>query len=906
MYISEIEENIERLTKSAENPRFIYDLLSSYGLPKASITRLEQGSYNLSKVSGEIIWKRRLYFRELHDADLHAYIDSARKLPSINKHKPRFYIVTDRSTLLAYDAKTDDTLDIPLSDIRKRYDFFLPWAGMEKAQLKLDNPADVKAAEKMARLYDIIRSDNAERFHDASSLHELNVFLSRLLFCYFAESTEIFEKKCFTNTLISHTAADGSDLNAYFDKFFKVLNTPKNEIPDESATKSNKTRKAGDRNHLPDYLAKFPYVNGGLFASTITPPAFSARARKLLIECGSDLNWADINPDIFGSMMQAVVHPTHRGGLGMHYTSVANIMKVIEPLFLNNLREEFLQIGSDERKLIRLIERLSKIRVFDPACGSGNFLVIAYKELRKLEMQIFSQLQKVGRQKTLYLSRIELSQFFGIELDDFAHQIAMLSLWLAEHQMNLAFKQTFGRSAPVLPLRQSGNIIRGNAADRNWDAVCPPGKEWQTYVLGNPPYLGARQQSDAQKLDMARVASHLNGFNNLDYISLFFIKAATYIRGRQASAAFVSTNSLCQGAQVSLLWPHILLSDLEIGFAHSSFKWSNNAKKNAGVICVVIGLRNKSGQPKFIYTGRLANEVANVNSYLVNAPDIFIESRRNAISELPAINYGSFALDDGHFTLSAHERDEIIAADVRAGCFLRKFVGAKELLQGGERYCVWIEESQVKDALSIAPLRRRMESVKKWRAQSDREATRELAAHSYKFAEIRQPSTGYLAFPTISSEKRQYIPVAYLSTDVIASNQIYVIADADPSIMGLLCSKMHMTWVRTIAGRLKTDYRYSSAICYNNFPVPPISERARQELTSCALNLLSEIEKFPELTLAELYEPDKMPAGLIDAHETLDFAVDRTYRAKAFKSDSERLEYLFALYETLVALDAKQ
>ena len=564
MNITQIEDSLKTIIKSLNKESFIYEFLLAYGLPKASITRLKKGNLNLSKVDGEVSWKKKLLFKEIYNEDLHI---SVTELASNIKQNQRFVIVTDYKTLLAIDTKTTDKLEIELKDLPKHYDFFLPWAGMEKHQHQDENPADVKAAERLAKLFDEIKKDNPDDSEGA--IHSLNVFLSRLLFCYFAEDTHIFEEGQFTNAIGSHTQADGSDLNTYLDKLFNTLDT------------SDKSRSS-----LPAYLEAFPYVNGGLFAQKLKAPKFTRRSRQALINSG-ELDWSAINPDIFGSMIQAVITPEHRGGLGMHYTSVPNIMKVIEPLFLNELKVEFEQANGNQKKYGQLLNRLHNIKIFDPACGSGNFLIIAYKELRKLEMEIFKQSQ------TLALSGIKLSQFYGIELDDFAHEIAKLSLWLTEHQMNVQFFKEFGRTNPPLPLKDAGNISHGNACKVEWETVCPKKENDEIYILGNPPYLGARLQSKEQKEDMHHVFEGMQGQNNLDYISCWFKKGADFITYTNSKFAFVTTNSINQGEQVSLLWPVIFNNKLEINFAHKSFKWTNNAKSKANVIVSIVGVSNK-------------------------------------------------------------------------------------------------------------------------------------------------------------------------------------------------------------------------------------------------------------------------------------------------------------------------
>ena len=595
MNIAQIEENIQNLLKDYSEDTFIFNLLEVYGKPKSSIARLQNGNYNLLNKQDEILWKKVVYFTSTKSENLHSQIDEARKNKAITSHQPRFLIITDYKTLLAVDTKTNDTLDIAFSELGKNFDFFFPWAGMEKAHHKSEELADVKAAEKMAKLYDEILKDNPVT--TSEELHQLNVFLSRMLFCFFAEDTEIFPKASFTRSISSHTQRDGSDLNTYLHKLFEVLNTP-------------------DRNKYPEFLKVFPYVNGGLFTDSIHVPKFSHRSRAMIVEAG-ELDWSEINPDIFGSMFQAVVHVDQRAEMGMHYTSVPNIMKVIEPLFLNDLYEEFDKSSDSENKLEALLLRLERIRVFDPACGSGNFLIIAYKEIRNLEMLILQRVNQISKNKTLRFSNISLSNFYGIELDDFAHEVAILSLWLAEHQMNVEFKTLFGSTNPSLPLKNGGYIVHGNAITLDWAKVCPNNDNAEIYVLGNPPYLGARTQEQIHKDDMESVfkASEIASYSNLDYIACWIYKGAEYINSN-SGLAFVSTSSICQGEQVSILWPSILENSV-INFAYQAFKWTNNAKNNASVYCVIFGL-NKFTKVKFLYKDNIRQVVSNISPYLLN------------------------------------------------------------------------------------------------------------------------------------------------------------------------------------------------------------------------------------------------------------------------------------------------
>lgn len=872
MNIEQIENNLKILSKNIHKEEFVFDLLLAYGLPKATVTLLKKGRHNLSKQNGRIILKRKLFFQDANNADLHETIDSLQKDTSTKRHSPRFIVVTDYETLLAVDTKTNEHLDIPIRNIVKHYDFFLPWAGIEKHRHTNENPADRKAAEKMAKLYDEILAENS--IVNAEKIHDLNVFLSRLLFCFFAEDTNIFEDKLFTNSVASHTQNDGSDFSSYLDALFDVLNSK-------------------DTSKYPQYLQKFPYVNGGLFTKKHWIPVFTTRSRKIIIECG-ELNWSKINPDIFGSMMQAVVHPSERGSLGMHYTSVPNIMKVVEPLFLNDLREEFEKYRGSNKKLDELRLRMSKIKFFDPACGSGNFLIIAYKELRKLEMEIIKEMGVFS------FSDINISQFYGIEIDDFAQEIAKLSLYLAEHQMNIEFLQEFRKVSPTLPLRTGGNIVCANATRINWEDVCPKNKIGEIYILGNPPYLGARNQNIEQKEDMDVSIGHINGFNNLDYISSWFYKASRYIEGINAKFSFVSTNSICQGLQVSLLWPYVLKDKLEIGFAHQSFKWTNNAKRNAGVTCIIVGVRNiTKNKPKYIFKNNMLQLANNINGYLLSTGSVYIKERRKPISKVPEICFGSMPNDGGHLLIDEKDYLEIKKNTPGILHYIRKTYGGQEFLKGINRYSLWIEDDKIEDALKIPFIQQRVKAVEKYRRFSKREATKKLATFPYRFGEIRHKETKIIIIPATSSERRYYIPCGFLKKGTVVTNSAQVIYDAEPWIFGIISSRIHMTWVRAVAGRLETRYRYSAGVCYNSFPFPCIIAKQKEEINGHVYNVLEEREKHSEKTLAQMYDPDKMPEGLKEAHYHLDLAVERCYRSRPFTNDEERLEYLFKLYEQM-------
>lgn len=871
MNLAQIENNLKLLVYSLDKETFIYNLLESYYLPKASISRLQKGSLNLSKVPGEVSWKKKLFFKEEHKNDLHLTISS---LKDELKHNQRFVIVTDYKTLLAIDTLTKDQLDIPITDLPKYFDFFLPWAGMEKATHAAENPADVKAAEKMAKLFDEIKKDNPDT--SPEFIHNLNIFFSRLLFCYFAEDTNIFEDNQFSHAVESHTRGDGSDLDAYLNRLFWVLNTPMD--------------KRGD---IPNYLNAFAYVNGGLFREEITCPKFTSKSRQLLIDSGDSNDWSAINPDIFGSMFQAVISPEHRGGLGAHYTSVPNIMKVIEPLFLNELKEAFEEAISNEKKLKELLHRVSKIKLFDPACGSGNFLIIAYKELRRLEMLILKELGGLA------FSGIHLNNFYGIELDDFAHEIAKLSLWLAEHQMNVEFFNEFGRTNPTLPLQEAGLIVCGNACRLDWERVCPKNEGDEIYILGNPPYLGSHLQSIEQKEDVSYVN---NSFSRIDYIAIWFFKAAFFInQTKNVKAAFVTTNSICQGEQVGILWPQIERLNCEIFFAYPSFKWTNNAKSNAAVIVSIIGISNRNENiKKSIFSNGYMRDVDSISYYLIPNFKSYVIKRNLCISDMPEMVRGSEAVDDGHFLLNADEKNNLLSQNPIAERYIKQTVGSFEYLNNVKQYCIWIEDKDKELALTIPEIKNRVNLVKAFREKSKKDSTREFALKPWRYTGIRHINSVSILIPRVSSERREYIPFGFLDKDYIVKDSAYAIYNANPFHFCVICSRLHMVWVRAVAGRLKSDYRYSSNLCYNTFPFPPISSQRKEELTQCTFRILEEREKHPEKTLAQLYDPDKMPEGLKEAHRLNDEAVERCYRSTPFNSDEERLEYLFKLYEKMI------
>lgn len=886
MKSSEIKHNVQHLIDNFSKDEFVFDLLVAYGISKTSVTRLKKGDYNLSKVDGEILYKKKIFFKVEATDKLLSSIDTITKDERILKHKPRFAIVTDHIQIVAKDLLKGKNLDIKIKELPNYFDFFLPLAGSEVYNASNDNEADRNASYKMASLYDLLIEENPNIYISKESIHHLNIFLSRLLFCFFAEDTEIFEQdSIFTNTLAQHTADNGSDTHTFLDDLFDRLDS-----------KSGKD--------YPDFLAKFPYVNGGLFGQKISSPRFTAKARKTLIELG-ELQWKDINPDIFGSMIQAVVIPDYRSDLGMHYTSVANILKLIKPLFLDELYEEF-ENATTVKQLNALIQRISKIKFFDPACGSGNFLIITYKEIRLLEIKILQKITDLEANPTFKWTSVQLSQFYGIEIDDFAHEMAILSLWLAEHQMNRVFEEMlfdYGKSKPILPLKEAGQIQQGNATRRNWNEVCPISNKDEVYIIGNPPYLGARLQDAEQKKDMKFVFHGKNGYNNMDYISCWFSKAKDYIKGFNVKGAFVTTNSICQGEQVALMWPSILSDNIEIDFAHQSFKWTNNAKGNAGVTVIIVGLRNVSNEPKYLFTDNFRKLAKNINPYLLDGLNTVVTGRSKPISKFPEISFGSMPNDKGYLLLDQDERNNLINENSNASKYIKEFSGGAEFVRGIKKYCLWIEDSNLKEAYKIPQIAKRIDNVEIHRLNSKRKATNALAESPHLFGEIRHIDSDSIIIPATSSERRDYIPIGFLNQDSIISNSAMAIYHAQPWLFAVVTSRMHMVWVRNVGGKLEERLRYSAKLCYNTFPFPDISTKQKENLNQYVFDILDERAKHPNKTMAQLYNPSTMPKGLLEAHQALDTAIEQCYRLQPFKNDTERLEYLFKQYEEMLQKD---
>lgn len=867
---------------------FIFDLLLAYGKPQSSVTRLRNGDLNVAADPiCEVAQKKVVYFKETTGDPLEV-LEELKSSPEVVRFSTRFVIVTDFAELVASDAQTGETIGFPIREIDQHFTFFLPWAGMEKAQYVAEAHADVKAAERMGKLFDELLQANPDLLAQPHGRHALNLFFTRLLFCYFAEDTGIFDDGQFTNAVESHTLDDGSDTADFLTDLFAALDTP-------------------DAADKPRHLASFPFVNGRLFTLSAdhVVPTFTMKARQELIAAGR-LIWREINPDIFGSMFQAIVTPGKRSDLGQHYTSVPNILKTIEPLFLEALKEEAEAAHGSVRRLEKLLERISQIKVFDPACGSGNFLVIAYKELRKLEHAILERLAELDVKHSVLFteSRISIENFYGIEIDDFAVEVAILSLWIAKHQMNAEFNDKFGVSIPLIPLKEAGQVRTGNATRLDWNEVCL-NDGGEIYLIGNPPYKGGKSTSKEMKADYPFVFGGRPYSKDLDYIALWFIKGADYIADTKAELSFVSTNSVTQGEHVGLMFPLIFAMGLEIGYAYTSFKWENNAKRNAGVIVVVLNLRSARQGKKSIYTDGLQIEASNINGYLADAPDLFIYRRTKALSpSLPKMTLGSMPKDGGHLRLDETEKARDVSEDPRSAEFIRPFVGSAEFINGLSRYCLWIPDSARSKAERVAPVARRLENVAAWRSDREEVGIRSYSEFPNRFKQNAYRPTESIVVPSVSSARRVYVPMGYLGPESIISSTAFAIYNAEPWLFAVLTSTMHMQWVAAVGGQMKSDYRYSNTIIYNNFPVPPLSESMREKLAVSALRVLDVREYHCEQTLAELYDPDKMPEDLREAHAEIDALVDSIYTKKTYETDEQRLSDLFAMYERMTAEEA--
>jgi hypothetical protein len=821
---------------------------------------------------------------------------------------PRYIVVSDFARIRLYDLDSKTQNEFPLKDLYKHIKLFGFIAGYTTQQITAQDPVNIKAAERMGKLHDRLRASGY-------SGHNLELMLVRILFCLFAEDTTLFEPRgAFRDFLENNTKEDGSDLGPQLSLLFQVLNT----------------REDRRQENLKETYAAFPYVNGKLFEEALPIPSCDSTMRAYLLDC-CVLDWGRISPAIFGALFQCVMDEegsARRRNLGAHYTSEENILKLIKPLFLDDLWAEFESVKRNTTKLFELHKKLARLKFFDPACGCGNFLVIAYRELRLLELAILRA--AYGKQTTLHSIwreiQVDVDKFYGIEIEEFPAQIAQVALWLTDHQMNMKVSEEFGQYFRRLPLIHSASIYCGNALQVDWNKVIPA--EHVDYILGNPPFVGKKEQSTEQKADMDLMFGSIKGAGVLDYVTAWYLKAVHYVKGddrmaglldklpdmpkpprKRVKVAFVSTNSITQGEQVGVLWNELLRLGVKIHFAHRTFRWSNEARGMAAVHCVIIGFALHDSDRKTIYDYPEVNgaphelKVRNINPYLVDATDVLLLKRTTPICPAPSINYGSMAIDDGHLILDAADYKSILEDYPASSTWIRPYVGGEELLNGSKRWCLWLENITPQELRQMQPIMERVERVKQFRSSSGRATTVELAKYPSLFGERRQPKGRYIAIPKVSSENRPYLPLAMLRPNVIANGSLLVIPDPHLYSFGVLSSQMHMAWMRSVAGRLESRYQYSNQIVYNNFPWPSDpTDKQKAAIEGAAQGVLDARAAHPDASLADLYDPVAMPPDLRKAHQTLDKAVDAAYGKKTFAYDAERVAFLFELYHKYTSL----
>ncbi|WP_026787461.1 class I SAM-dependent DNA methyltransferase [Planktothrix rubescens] len=877
-------------SEKSESQSFWNDFFNVFGISRRRVGSFELPIKKADNKQGfiDLLWKGMILVEhKSRGKDLDKATQQAKDyFPNLKEHElPKYILVSDFQKFRLYDLDTNETKEFELKDFLNHVHLFGFMAGYEKRVYKDEDPVNIKAAELMGELHD--------RLKEIGYIgHDLEVYLVRLLFCMFADDTGIFNKGIFWEYIDLHTKEDGSDLAMHIASIFHVLNTPKNKR----------------LKNLDDNLAQFPYVNGKLFEEPLQPAAFDKPMREMLLKaCAFD--WGKISPAIFGSMFQAVMNQTERRNLGAHYTSEKNIQKLIKPLFLDDLYIEFEKAKGSKGKLETLHKKIANLYFLDPACGCGNFLIITYRELRDLEILILLELNKTGQLVTDISSiiQVDVDQFAGIEYDEFAVRVAEVAMWLIDHQMNVKVSNEFGQYFVRLPLKKAAKIVHGNSLRIDWGAVVA--KDKLNFILGNPPFVGKHLQSRNQKEDMQLVFDYMKGLSDLDYVTAWFYKAASIIKNTRVEVGFVATSSITQGEQVYLLW-NSLINDfgVKINFAHRTFKWSNEAKGNAVVHCVIIGFSLFERPRKEIFDYESINSdpqkiiVEKINPYLNSGSLVLISKRSKPLSNVSPITCGNKPSDDGNFIFSDVEKNEFVKKEPLAHSFFRKYIGSAELINNTFRWCLWLKDIPPVELKKMPLVLEKIDKVRKFRENSTAAPTRKTALTPSLFFYISQPDTNYLAIPEVSSERRKYIPIGFLDKSIIASNKLQIIHNANLYLFGILTSEMHMTWVRYVCGRLKSDFDYSSTIVYNNYPFPEnVSDKQKQKVETAAQKVLDTRAKYPDSSLADLYDPLTMPPDLVKAHQALDKAVDLCYRPQPFVSELNRIEYLFSLYEALSA-----
>jgi hypothetical protein len=909
----EIEEAISAL---AEQPfdaaEFPFAFLAAFGNKETTIKRLRTGDGNYSDCGG-VLQRNNAHIAVVPKGEVRKGLAGLKASPSTEKHKVRFAIATDGAWFEAEDVDSGETVACAYADFPNHFGFFLPLAGISTVRQVRENSIDIRATSRLNRLYIELLKENPD-WATAARRHDMNHFMARLIFCFFAEDTDIFADGLFTVTVERMSAKDSSNTHEVLSTLFRAMDT----------RHEDRARAA-----IPRWADGFPFVNGGLFAGNPETPRFTRTARSYLLHVGN-LNWTEINTDIFGSMIQAVADEEERGALGMHYTSRPNILKVLNPLFVDDLREQLAEAGGNARKLLNLRNRMARIRVFDPACGSGNFLVIAYKEMREIEAAINRFRGESSRK-----SAIPLTNFRGIEIRDFAAEVARLSLILTEFQCDVIYRGKQLALAEVLPLNRENWIVRGNALRLDWLSVCPPtgtgvklhgddlfatpleqaeidfeNEGGETYLCSNPPYLGSKWQTDEHKDELRQNFEGLTtSWKSLDYVAGWFVKAAEYGTKTNAVAALVATNSICQGVQVPILWPLIFRSGHRIHFAWTSFKWSNLASRNAGVTVVVVGLSNHHRGAAHLFSvidgsQTLVQEAENINAYLVASRDIEIQPSKVALSGLDEMDLGNMPKDGGNLLFTYGEAEAAVKAEPAISRFVFDFVGSQEYVQGVVRRCLWIRDSDVADALSSVLIRARLEGVREMRLDSEAASTRDFADRPHRFKQIQgRGVASSIVVPKVTSESREYLPVGLLSSHTIVSDNAFALYDAPLWNLSIIASRLHLVWITTVCGKLETRIRYSNTLGWNTFPVPSLTEKNKADLTRCAEGILLAREVHFPATIADLYDPEKMPVDLRAAHERSDEVFERIYIGRRFKNDTERLEKLFELYTKMTNTD---
>jgi hypothetical protein len=876
--------------EEADAKPFLVEFFNVFGISSKRVSTFEHRVKKLDEKDGyiDLLWKGTILIEmKSRGKNLDkAYQQAKDYLHGLKQHElPKYILVSDFETFKLYDLEEEKTIEFKLNDLVNNVQHFSYILGYQKKVYKEQDPANIKAAELMGKLHDRLEEIGYTG-------HPLEVYLVRILFCLFAEDTTIFNKQQFQEFIEQRTNEDGSDLASKIQELFQVLNT----------AKENRFK------NLDEQLAEFPYVNGKLFEEILPMASFDSKMRTALLEC-CYIDWSKISPAIFGSMFQSVMNPKERRNLGAHYTSETNILKLIKPLFLDELWKEFESIKDNKNKLPEFHKKLSTLKFLDPACGCGNFLVITYRELRLLELEVLRSLNKSGQgfldvREIIWL---DVDMMCGIEYEEFPARIAEVAMWLIDHQMNMQISNEFGQYFVRLPLKKSAKIVHGNALQMDWENLVP--KNELSYIFGNPPFIGKSNQNVEQKKDMNLVFQGISGIGVLDYVSAWYIKAAQLIQNSKIKVAFVSTNSIAQGEQVGILWSILFIKyKIKIHFAHSTFKWQNEAKGNAGVHVVIIGFANFDFDEKKIFEYENVQgepheiKVKNINPYLVEGRDIWINKTRKPICPVPEMNYGSMPNDGGNLLMNQLERDELFLKCPEAKKFVKKFVMGDELINNIPRFCLWLENISPEDLRKLPLIKERVDAVKKLRESSSRPATKELALFPTRFGEVRQPKGDYIALPRVSSENRKYIPIAILSSSIIAGDKVYTIENSTLYHFGILTSKMHMDWMRLTAGRLESRYSYSNSITYNNYPWPEnATDKQVKVIETAAQKVLDARAEFPKSSLADLYDPITMPPALVKAHNELDKAVDLAYRSQPFISEVKRMEFLFELYEKYTA-----